>query len=49
MGKPSDLYSDVSQDEKLVYHPKSFSGLVEQLSNILMLRHEDQFIEKIVF
>jgi hypothetical protein len=49
MGKPSELYSEVSQDGKLVYHPKIFLGWVEQSANILMLRHEDHFIEKMVF
>jgi hypothetical protein len=28
MGKPSKLYSKVSQDQKLVYHPEIFSGWV---------------------
>jgi hypothetical protein len=27
MGKPSELYSEVSQDGKLVYHPEIFFGL----------------------
>jgi hypothetical protein len=27
MGKPSELYSEVSQDGKLVYHPEIFLGL----------------------
>jgi hypothetical protein len=46
MGKPSELYSEVSQGGKLVYHVDFFSGRVEQSVNILMLRHEDHFIEK---
>jgi hypothetical protein len=49
MGKPSKLYSEVSQDGKLVYHPEFFSSWVEQSADILMLRHEDDFIEKMVF
>jgi hypothetical protein len=49
MGKPSELYYEVSGDGKLVYHPKIFSGWVEQFADILMLRHEDHFIEKTVF
>jgi hypothetical protein len=49
MGKPSKLYSKVSQDQKLVYHPEIFSGWVKQSTDILMLRHEDHFIEKMVF
>jgi hypothetical protein len=24
MGKPSEIYSEVSRDEKLVYHPEFF-------------------------
>jgi hypothetical protein len=27
MGKPLELYSKVSQDGKLVYHPENFLGL----------------------
>jgi hypothetical protein len=27
MGKPSELYCEVSQDGKLVYHPEFFFGL----------------------
>jgi hypothetical protein len=27
MGKPSELYSEVSRDGKLVYHPEIFFGL----------------------
>jgi hypothetical protein len=27
MGKPSKIYSEVSRDEKLVYHPENFFGL----------------------
>jgi hypothetical protein len=27
MEKPSELYSEVSQDGKLVYHPEFFFGL----------------------
>jgi hypothetical protein len=49
MGKPSELYFEVSRDGKLVDHPELFSGLVEQSAEILMLRHEDHFIEKMVF
>jgi hypothetical protein len=49
MGKPSKLYSEVSRDGKLVNHPKIFLGGVEQSADILMLRHEDHFIEKMVF
>jgi hypothetical protein len=49
MEKPSELYSGVSQDGKLVYHLKIFLGWVEQSEDILMLRQEDHFIEKIVF
>jgi hypothetical protein len=49
MGKPSELYSEVSQDGKLVYHPEFFLGWVVQSTDILMLRHEDHFIEKMVF
>jgi hypothetical protein len=49
MGKSSELYSEVSRDGKRVYHPEIFSGWVEQSADILMLRHEDHFIEKMVF
>jgi hypothetical protein len=49
MGNPSKLYSEVSRDGKLVYHPEIFLGCVEQPVNILMLRHEDHSIEKMVF
>jgi hypothetical protein len=49
MGKPSKLYYEVSRNGKLVYHPEFFSGWVEQSANILMLRHEDHFIQKMVF
>jgi hypothetical protein len=49
MGKSSELYSKVSQDGKLVYHLEIFLGRVEQFIDILMLRHEDHFIEKMVF
>jgi hypothetical protein len=49
MGKPSELYSKVSRDGKLVYHPEIFLGWVEQSVDILMLRHEDHFIEKMIF
>jgi hypothetical protein len=49
MGKPSKLYSGVSRDGKPVYHPKIISGSVKQFADILMLRHEDHFIEKMVF
>jgi hypothetical protein len=49
MGKPSELYSEVSRDGKLVYHPEIFSGRVEQSTDVMMLRHEDHFIEKMVF
>jgi hypothetical protein len=49
MVKPSELYSEVSQNGKLVYHLEFFSGLVEQSADILILRHEDHFIEKMVF
>jgi hypothetical protein len=49
MGKPLELYSEVSRDGKLVYHPEIFSGCVERSVDILMLRHEDHFIEKMVF
>jgi hypothetical protein len=48
MGKPSELYSEVSQDGKLFYHVENFLGCVEQSADILMMRHEDHFIEKIV-
>jgi hypothetical protein len=27
MAKPIELYSEVSQDRKLVYHPEKFFGL----------------------
>jgi hypothetical protein len=49
MGKPSEVYSEVSRDGKLVYHPEIFLGWVEQSADILMLRHEDHFISKMVF
>jgi hypothetical protein len=49
MGKPSELYSEVSRDGKPVYDPKIFSGRVKQSADILMLRQEDHFIEKMVF
>jgi hypothetical protein len=49
MGKPSELYSKVSRDGKLVYHLEIHLGGVEQSVDILMLRHEDHFIEKMVF
>jgi hypothetical protein len=49
MGKPSELYSEVSRDGKLVYHLEIFSGFVEQSAHILLLRHEDHVIETIVF
>jgi hypothetical protein len=49
MGKPLELYSEVSRDGKLVYHSKIFLGWVEYSVDILMLRHEDHFIKKIVF
>jgi hypothetical protein len=49
MGKPSELYFEVYQDGKLIYHPEIFLGSVEQSVDILMLRHEDHFIEKMVF
>jgi hypothetical protein len=49
MGKPSELYSEVFRDGKSVYHIEIFSGWVEQSADILMLRHEDHFIEKMVF
>jgi hypothetical protein len=49
MGKPSELYSKVSGDGKLVYHLEIFSDQVEQSTDILMLRHEDHIIEKMVF
>jgi quinolinate synthase len=49
IGKPSELYSEVSRDGKLIYHPEIISGWVEQSTDILMLRHEDHFIEKMVF
>jgi hypothetical protein len=49
MGKPPELYSKVSRDGKLVYHPEIFSGCVEQFADILMLGHADHFIEKMVF
>jgi hypothetical protein len=49
MEKPSELYSEISRDGKLVYHPEFFLGLVEQFTNILILRYEDHFTEKMVF
>jgi hypothetical protein len=49
MGKPSKLYSEVPRDGKLVYHLEILSGRVDQSMIILMLRHEDHFIEKMVF
>jgi hypothetical protein len=49
MGKPSKLYYEVSWDGKLVYHLEFFSGWVKQSGDILMLRHEDHFIETMVF
>jgi hypothetical protein len=49
MGKPSELIYEVSQDRELVYHPEIFLGWVEQSMDKLTLRHEDQFIEKMVF
>jgi hypothetical protein len=49
MGKPSELYSEVSRGGKQVYHPTIFLGWVEQSADTLMLRHEDHFIEKMVF
>jgi hypothetical protein len=49
MEKTSELYSEVSRDGKLVYHPEIFLGRVEQFADILMLRDEDHFIEKMVF
>jgi hypothetical protein len=49
MGKPSELYSEVSRDGKYVYHQEIFLGRGEQFVDILMLRHEDHFIGKMVF
>jgi hypothetical protein len=49
MGKPLELYYEVSQDGKVVYHQEIFLRYVKQSVDILMLRHEDHFIEKMVF
>jgi hypothetical protein len=46
MGKPSELYSEISGDGKLIYHLEFF---FRQSTDILMLRHEDYYVEKIVF
>jgi hypothetical protein len=49
MGKPLELSSEVSRDGEPVYHPEIFTSLVKQSVDILMLRHEDHFIEQMVF